>query len=124
LPAPPSKKAQRRAFASRLVETQLRIARETNSSDAPPAPFVEIEGRTAPGPCTDSGSPKLAAIRRWTRLVAKDMARRFPDRQDAAIEFTFRQSLGIANAYHRRLLPADVVAMISAVFEANKPLSI
>src|ERR1700730_9434399 len=116
--APPSKKAARRSFNVALVAAQLHVQR-----DCEPLPFVKIEGRAAPGPFADNGSPKPSEIRRWTRFVARDMGNQFPDDSEAAREFAFRHSLSIANAFHRRLMRADVTAELTRLFDASKSLS-
>jgi hypothetical protein len=98
-----------------VVTVQRRV-----HSDCEPVPFIVIKGRVAPGPFSGDGKPPLCAIRHWTRLVARDVGNRFPDSSEEAMEFTFRNSLAIANAYQRQLVRGDVVAAITELFEQSK----
>jgi hypothetical protein len=74
---------------------------------ASPCPSSRSKAGQLPGPFADNGSPKPSEIRRWTRFVARDRGNQFPDDSEAAMEFAFRHSLSIADAFHRRLMRAD-----------------
>jgi hypothetical protein len=88
-------------------------------------PAVRIKGEPVPLDRVETYTDKKAAdlaSKVWTRRVAFEVAKGFPeDRREAVEWFCLRHRLSIVCAFHRRLARVDVVAAITAMYRENAP---
>jgi hypothetical protein len=124
-------------FMLRLIALQAPAAKKARSRRRPAStiaiptadlfPAILIAGEPVPVELTQAyADPKAAerAARHWCRAIAWKIGTLVPEPQSCDAErFAMRHRLSIANAFHRRLRRADVIAWILELFAAQPNIS-